>query len=238
MWYNIEMRREPFTVGSYVHVIKRGTRGLPIVKDENDRRRFLLMLRHFNDQFCPDNWFKDLTEANLIHSFNRPDTWPRQEKLVEIICFCLVENHFHLLLREILTGGVTKFMRRLGIGMSNHYNEKYRERGSLFQGAYKLRTIDEDDYLKYVSAYIQVKNCFELFLSGYQKASKNFDQAYSWARQYPYCSLGEFVGDCERVIIDPELLTEIFSPAEYRDFCRDLIIGRSDILEDGLVVLE
>lgn len=231
------MRKEPFDVGSYVHVIKRGTRGLPIVKDDHDRRRWLLMLRHFNDQFCPDNWFEDLSVSNLVYSFDRPDKWPKQEKLVEIICFCLVENHFHLLVKEIVPGGVAKFMKRLGVGMSGHYNEKYKEKGSLFQGPYKLRTVDEDDYLNYVSAYIQVKNCFELFPGGYKKACENFDQAYDWSGKYPYCGLGELIGAREQIITSSESLGEIFTSAEYKDFCRDFIIRRSEIPEE-LVTFE
>ncbi len=221
------MRKEPYEVGSYVHVIKRGTRGLPIVKDYHDRWRFLLMLRHFNDEFCPDNWFRDLMEADLLHSFGRPDVWPNQKKLVEIICFCLVENHLHLLLKELVDGGIAMFMRRLGVAMTNRFNEKHQEKGSLFQGPYRSRTVDEDGYLQYVSAYIQVKNCFELYPGGYEVACQNFDLAFKWGENYPYCSLGEFTGVREQIITTSEILSDIFTPAEYKDFCRDFIGGRS-----------
>lgn len=63
------MRKEEFTVGSYVHVVKRGTRGLPIVRDDIDRFRFLLMLTHFNDEFASLNWYRDLKDAGLHNSF-------------------------------------------------------------------------------------------------------------------------------------------------------------------------
>lgn len=229
------MRREPYSAGSYVHVVKRGTRGLPIVRDDRDRRRFILMLRHFNDQFCPDNWFKDLLEAGLVHSFERPPSWPPQKKLVEIICFCLMNNHFHLLLKEIIEGGITRFMKRLGVGMTNYFNEKYQEVGSLFQGSYKSRTIDDDIYFQYVSVYIQVKNCFELYPGGYQAASKNFNRVFEWAKNYPYCSLGEFMGICRKAITDPGLLSDVFTSRKYQAFCRDFITGRSgDVLKKSV----
>lgn len=224
------MRKEPYDVGSYVHVVNRGTRGLPLVRDEQDRRRFALMLRHFNDHYCPDNWFKDIYEMKPDY-FGRPRSWPPQNKLVEIICFCLVENHFHLLLKEITDDGITKFMKRLGVGMTCHFNEKYQEKGSLFQGSYRARTVDSDDYLNTVSAYIQVKNSFEIFPRGYKSAVNNFDEAYDWAKKYFYCSLGEFVGTREERITNPELLGEIFNPDEYKEFCRDFIEGRSEIPE-------
>jgi REP element-mobilizing transposase RayT len=191
------------------------------------------MLRHFNDQFCPDNWFKDLFEANVAHSFERPSSWPAQDKLVEIICFCLVENHFHLLLQETVDGGIAKFMRRLGVGMTNHFNEKYEEKGGLFQGSYRSRTVEDDGYLQYVSAYIQIKNCFELFPGGYKVACQNFDKAFKWAKTSPHCSLGEFLGNRERAITNPDILLEDFNPTQYKEFCHDFISGREseDIVE-------
>ncbi len=223
------MRKEPYTVGSYVHVIKRGSRGLPIVKDENDRRRFLLMLRHFNDEFYPDNWFKDLLDAKLTHSFERPTVWPSQKRIVEIICYCLVENHFHFLLREIVEGGIARFMKRLGVGMAKYFNEKYKEKGSLFQGAYRSKTISDDTYFHYVSAYIQVKNCLELHPSGYHLACRNFENSFLWAEKYPYSSLGEFTGVETKNIITRGLLSETFTPTEYKEFCRDFISSRLDM---------
>ena len=116
------MRREPFTVGSYIHVIKRGSRGLPIIKDERDRFRFLLMLKHFNDEYQPDNWFRDLVESGFDKTFDRPDIWPEQEKIVGVIGYCLLDNHFHLLLKEIIPDGISKFMQLLGICMAKYYN--------------------------------------------------------------------------------------------------------------------
>ncbi|OGL74056.1 hypothetical protein A3D72_03215 [Candidatus Uhrbacteria bacterium RIFCSPHIGHO2_02_FULL_57_19] len=72
------MRKEPFGVGSFVHVIKRGARGLPIVRDKKDRERFLYILAHTNDTYEPENWFRDIIIAGRP-SFERPASWPEQE---------------------------------------------------------------------------------------------------------------------------------------------------------------
>lgn len=66
------MRQEEIQIGSYVHVVKRGTRGLPIVRDDSDRFRFLLMLTHFNDHFASLNWYRDLQDDELHNSLKRP----------------------------------------------------------------------------------------------------------------------------------------------------------------------
>lgn len=227
------MRKEPFTVGSQVHVVKRGSHGMSIVRDEKDRLRFLLSLVHLNDKWTSENWFRDLEDCGLAHTLKRPTLWPPQERIVQILCFCLVENHFHLLLKEIQDGGIAKFMQKIGIAMAKHFNEKYKQRGSLFQSAYRSRTITDDRYLRYVSAYIQVKNTFEIYPGGYEKARREFNKAFEWAAAYPYSSLMDFMGRREDSFVEPEILGEIFSREEYKSFCRDIIEGRN--IDDILV---
>lgn len=214
------MYREPYGVGSFVHVIQRGAHGVPIFRDTSDRERLLFMLAHFNDDFAPENWFRDISTGGRP-SFDRPAFWPEQEKLVHILGFCLLTNHFHLLLEEIVEGGISRFLQRIGTSFSKHFNEKYVERGALFQGPYRSRTIASDTHLTYASAYVQVKNAFDMYRGGKNAAMKDFDHAYTWALDYPYASLGDYAGVYDRPILDKEVLAERFTPEEYKAFCRD-----------------
>ncbi len=223
------MRKEPYSVGSYVHIVKRGARGTPIVKDEQDKWRFVLLLRHMNDTFKTDSWVKDLSREKLLKTLNRSSAWPKQEKQVAILSYCLHENHFHLLVKEIRDGGISSFMQRLGTSMANHFNTKYEEKGSLFQGAFRSRTIDSDRYLRYVSAYIQVKNTFELYPGGSKAAMKNFQRAYEWAIRYKYSSLGDYAGIRDTPIIDKDILGEMFTPEDFKSFAKDFMLGREGV---------
>lgn len=226
------MRAESLDIDSYVHVVQRGTRGLPIVRDDLDRFRFLLMLTHFNDQFSSLNWFRDLQDEKLHKSLVRPQSWPKKERLVNIVAFALVENHFHLLLQELIQGGIARFMQRLGIGMAKRFNERHKEKGSLFQGGYRGKLVEEDDYFRYVSVYIQVKNAFDMHPKGYRWARGHFNEAYEWASTYPYASLGDHIGKLNRPIVETEFLSSIYTPDEYREFARDVILGRNSPDED------
>ena len=220
------MRKEPFGVGSFVHIIKRGGRGLSIVKDNEDRDRFLLMLAHFNDVFMSESWYRDTVAHTGHRRFERPTHWPEKEPLVDVVAFCLLDNHFHLLLREIQQGGVSHFMHKLGMGMTNSFNVKYNQTGSIFQGSYRSKTIDDDVYLRYVTAYIQVKNCLEMYPAGYNNALRNFDTAYEWATKYTYCSLGDFLHKYCRNILSEDAISGLFSREEYKKFSRDFVYGR------------
>lgn len=234
-WYDSCMRVEPFTVGNYVHIIKRGARGMNIVNNDDDRWRFLLMLRHFNDEHISDNWFRELMDENRANTLLRASSWPKQKPVVDILAFTLLNNHFHLLLHEFKEGGVTAFMKSVCQGMSKCFNEKYGGKGSIFQGAYKSRTISDDRYLCYAGAYIQVKNTFEMYPGGLAKASTEFDMAYEWAAENPYTSLGHYAGvvDSPSIQNKKNILKESFTPLQYKKFARDFISGRADKILSG-----
>lgn len=228
------MRKEPFSIDNYVHVYNRGNRKQPIVHDVRDREHFLQMLFYFNTEQIPISTFRELNKQRFnLCNFEWPEIWQPRKPMVDIVAFTLMENHFHLLLKEIKEGGIAKFMQKLGTGMTMYYNTKYDESGSLFQGSYKARHVDEDLYLKYLSVYVQIKNTFELYPGGLKKATKEFNKAYDWAVNHPYCSLSDFVGVRDRGIIAENIFSEWFStPKEYKKFAHDCIMSIN--LEDEL----
>jgi len=221
--YNREMRVEPYGVGSVLHVTKRGTRGMEIVRDEVDRHRFMRSLFYANDTHMDDNWRKTIVG---LGPFERPVEWPDREPLVRVLAWTLVPNHFHLLLEEIREAGVSKFMQRLCGSMSAYFNAKYTERGSIFQGAYRSRTVSEDSHLRYLTFYIQVKNVLELYPGGLERAMKNFDRAWAWALQYRFSSLPAFVAYADTPITDSVLLRDLYPDSvAFKHEAYDLLLG-------------
>ena len=217
------MRIEPFTVGSYIHVIKRGARGMSIVKDDSDRWHFLRALFYMNDEYLDPNWFRNHGKSG---HFYRPDSLPPRKPLVDILAYTLMPNHFHLLLRETHKGGVTLFMKKLGQSMSQHHNEKYKEKGSIFQGSYKSKTIDSDIYLRYVAIYIMVKNIFELYpKGGLEIAIQKFEDAWNCSEEYSFSSLADYSGKREHSpVLKKVLLGELFSSTkDFKSFACDVI---------------
>jgi len=225
------MRKDPFTIGDYLHVYNRGNRKMPIVYDENDKWRFLKNLRYFNDGYTPEHIFRGLSllrKSNFTKPFEWPKDWPVHNPLVKILAFCLMPNHFHLLLKEIKKGGVTKFMKKLGDGFTNYTNLKYEETGRLFQGSYKSRTVQEVKYIQYLDVYIQVLNPFEIYPGGIEKALKEFDKAFDFAMGYPFSSLGESFKARNLEIVDRDILKEMFSDLKtYKKFTYDALLVRN-----------
>lgn len=230
------MRKEPYSVGSIVHVIKRGARGLQIVNDSGDRWRFLLILRHLNDKHQPKDWLRDILREDLVKTTQRPSFWPEQEHLTKILAFTLLDNHFHLILKETEDGGITEFMKRLCISMAKSFNERYEEKGSLFQGPFKSVTVKTDRQIQRLAVYIMVKNTLEMYPEGgLGKALKEPDLAWWWAVSYPYSSLGEYAGDRETGIISKDVLGEIFdTPEVFREFAFQFIKEYQNKLPNSL----
>jgi len=213
---------------------------MEIVRCNRDKWRFMQALRFFNDSHSSVNILRLLKSdfnrrPESVFETGWPPDWPDKDPLVKILCYCLVPNHFHLLLKEIREGGITKFMQKLGVGYTNYFNIKYQEVGRIFQGAYKGRTITEDVYLEYLSVYIQVVNVLELFPGGLQKALNNIDEALKFVGKYPFSSYQDFIGFRKSLIIDKDILGRIFSTTEdYKKFVHDIIEGRKYEMLEGL----
>ena len=224
------MRKEPFTIGDYVHVYNRGNRKMKITYDDADKWRFLKSFRYFNDEYSPENIFRDLSlprKSNFHKMFMWPPEWPPHDPLVKILAFCLMPNHFHLLLKEIKVGGISKLMAKFGTGITNYTNLKYGEVGRLFQGSYKARTVKEMEYLQYLNIYIQVLNPLELFPAGLEVALKDFDKAFEFVINYQFGSLPDFLEKRNLGIIEKDIFDEMFSDLEsYKGFAYDCFLKK------------
>lgn len=196
---------------------------MEIVRDNSDRERFVQSLFYLNDSFVDDNWRKIV--GNLAE-FERLPEWPEREPLVHVLAWTLMPNHFHLLIEEIQEGGVSKFMQRLCGSMSMHFNAKYHENGSIFQGAYRSRTVIEDSHLRYLAFYIQAKNVLELYPGGLARALHRFDNAWEWASKYRFSSLPGYLSQQDSPITHAELLRELYPDINaFKKEARNLLIG-------------
>lgn len=223
------MRKEPFGVGSFVHVFNRGNRKQEIVRDDKDRWNFMQMLYYFNSDYSPLNPMQTLKKI-LKSDFNIkliwPSGWPERRQLVNVHAFILLDNHFHLVLEELAEGGIAKLMQKLGTGMTNRFNKRHKETGRLFQGAYKAKLIDDENYFRHLFAYLHIKNAFEMYPGGLKRAIVHFDSAYDFATQYKFSSLGHYVlksdFNMEKLMGNDEMFRAAFpDQEEMKEFARN-----------------
>ncbi|SMN14345.1 Transposase and inactivated derivatives [uncultured Candidatus Thioglobus sp.] len=77
-------------------------------------------------------------------------------QLVSVVAYCLLPNHFHLILKSNTNDGIAKFMQRLCTGYVKFFNNKYRRSGALFQGRFKANQIEGHEALPFLSVYINL----------------------------------------------------------------------------------
>jgi putative transposase len=144
------MRTLQFIVGEYYHVYNRGVDKRDIFMDQVDLSRFYQSMHEFNTI----NPIGSLYENSFLHA----QLGALGAKLVKFIVFCLNPNHYHFILSPVSEDGIQKFMQKLNAGYTMYFNQRYKRTGSLFQGTYKAKYIDSNEYLLHLSAYINLND--------------------------------------------------------------------------------
>jgi len=113
---------------------------------------------------------------------------------VEIGAYCLMPNHFHLLTTEKDKNGISKFMQKLCTAYVMYYNKKYRRTGGLFEGKFKSKYLDTNQYLKYIFSYINL-NPTKLFQKNWKDVDiKNKKEVLKYLDNYKYSSYLDYLG--------------------------------------------
>lgn len=153
-------RNLKFSIGEYYHVYNRGVEKRIIFNNEFDYQRFLLLIILINDD-------KPVEVQQLVRDYTIPEIInQRRNPIVSVVSFCLMPNHYHLILKEISESGISKFMHKLGTGYTLYFNAKNNRSGSLFQGTFKAKFIEDDRYLKYLFEYIHLNPVRDLLDKG------------------------------------------------------------------------
>lgn len=151
------MRKIPFGSGEFYHIYNRGTDKRTIFQDTHDYGRFLQSLAEFNVIQPIGSIYENSFSPRLGNRTSKLEAG-KTPSLVEIVCYCLNPNHFHILLRQVVDKGVSEFMKRVGGGYTKYFNNKYHRSGVLFQGQFQAVHVASNQYLLHLSAYINLNN--------------------------------------------------------------------------------
>lgn len=212
--------REQLVTGHYYHVINRGIDGRDLFLDKEDYKRFLESLEVFNTT--------NLTTIQLTRKRKSIDSGPTanqnntDQPLVEILCFCLLPNHFHLLLKQVQDKGIAKFIQKVNTGYVCYFNLKYERQGALFQGKYKSVNIQNDTQFLHVSRYIHL-NVLDLYKPKWREgALRDWGKFKSILENYPWSSYLIFLKKKPTNLCRPGLLGEFFqTTADYENFLKE-----------------
>lgn len=214
----MSQRKVEFANGEYYHVLNRGVEGRDIFSNEDDYKRFLESLKEFNTTERVK--IRDLQKLKNTSEAGGNST-SFAGVLVEILCYCLMPNHFHLLLKQLQENGITKFMHKLGGGYTNYFNLKNERQSPLFQGPFKAVHISNDSQFLHTSRYIHL-NVLDLLYPEWREGKlDNWQKAKKFLENYPWSSYPVFIGENSSDFCNPELLKEMIkTPKQYENFIK------------------
>ena len=179
-----------YVENGYYHLLNRGVEKRPIFLDKKDYRTFLSFLKRYLSD--PDLQQQDVQPIRLSR---RSDL----HKEIKLVAYCLMPNHFHLLIKQETRNAITKFARSLSNAYVRYFNDRYDRVGTLFQGKIKGVLVDSDAYLLHLSRYIH-QNPGEIWKKS--------------LRDYPFSSYAEYLGLRNTTWIYPEIVLDFFSSSE------------------------
>ena len=194
----MSLRKEQFAVGEFYHVYSRGVDKRVIFDDTYDKVRFQALLYLCNGE-------KSVVMRNI-----KDGGWfsvhHKQKPIVSIGAYCLMPNHFHLLVREIVEGGLSKFIQKLNTSYSMYFNAKNERKGALFESAFQSKHITDDVYFNHLFSYIHL-NPLSIQFPEWKKGIVHKELATTFLESYPYSSLMDYKTDMHReesIILKPD----------------------------------
>jgi len=175
------------------HIVIRGVGDSLIFKNINDYYRAIFSLYEFNTT-GPVEIKKQREKRETIKKRGELFSADTRKLLVDILAFCFMPNHIHLLLKQIKNGGITQFMRKLGAGYAAYFNKKYNRKGHLFQGRFKAVHIKDDKQLRTAFVYIH-SNPISLIEPKWKEIGiKDPKKVIKFLENYKWSSYQDYIG--------------------------------------------
>lgn len=162
----------------YYHIYNRGVDKRNIFNTVSDVQRFLQSIREFN--------VKDPIGSIYEHQFAKPPFGGKATKLVQFVAYCINPNHYHFILTPLIEKGVEKFMHKLGTGYARYFNEKNKRTGALFEGKFKSKHIDSNEYLLKASSYVNLNNRGKNAMVKYKLSASSWEEFMG--KQKKFCN--------------------------------------------------
>lgn len=196
-------RKFDFSVGEFYHIYNRGNNKSNIFLSDTDRKRFQKLLYLCNSE--KPVVFKTIQGMPL-------DEIERGGTIVSMGAYCLMPNHFHLLLREEKEGGISMYIEKLLTAYSMYFNKKTERTGKLFDGRFKATHADSDEYLKYLFSYIHLNPVKIIDPKWKENGIVDRKKAEQYLENYPHSSYFDYTGQVreESVILNKSAFPEYF----------------------------
>jgi putative transposase len=198
-------------VTSYVyHVYNRGIDGRSVFTNTLEHDRFISLIDFYRHSDVPMRYskYQDLPASLQTEATKNIEKLPC---MVTILAYCLMPNHFHLLLRQEKEHGIIQFVGNISNGHAKYYNSKHKRKGPLFQNSFKAVWVETDEQLLHVSRYIHLNPVTSSIIPVNRLES------------YPWSSYRMYLGNETSFVETQEVLSHFQTTQKYKQFIVDQI---------------
>jgi len=259
-------RKEQFVNGEIYHIVVKGIDGNEIFKDIDDNYRGVFSIYEFNNakqvsikdrrkaRAAEKSRIKEIKAINkefqkiLIETSRGPTSGKStsgklgdsRDKLVEVLAFCIMPNHLHLLVRQLKDKGISKFMAKLGTGYGGYFNRKYNHQGHVFLRQFTAVHIENEEQLKTVFVYIHTNPISLIEPKWKEKGIENSKKAIKFLEGYKWSSYLDYIGKKNfPSVTDREFILKIMGDKQgCKEFVEGWIKYKGEIKEFPEIALE
>ena len=199
-------RKTVFGNGEVYHIFSRGHADQQVFRDNKDYQRMVESLVFYLYANPPLRYshFKRLSGKRKQKVFEEFDN---QDTNMDVIAYCFLPTHYHLLVRQDKDTGVQNTIRKFQNSYAKYFNTKYNSKGLVFQSPFKAAHLENEYQIVQVSRYIHLK------------PSTTFTTAREKLDTYEWSSLSEYLKPDESSMLSPDVVLNSFAnPNEYKNF--------------------
>lgn len=232
------MRKERFAPGEYYHVYNRTILGLPEFKNTANANKLVqtFLLANSTNSSQAFDYLRNDKNSTLERAV---EIARKGEKLVDVLCYSIMYEHYHLLLKEIKENGITNFIHKCNTSIAKYINIKNNRRGPLFESNFRARHIDSNEYLLHLSVYVHL-NPLDFLANKDWREHKLKDWPLKKERllNYRWSSLKTFLDEKfkSQITSGTEIILDQFkNRKEYETFLQDWSTDSLESIKDILI---
>ncbi len=220
-------RKVELITGQIYHIFNRSIADFTIFNNQDEFFRIVQLIKYY--QTANELKFSKFMELevvekfgfdNFLHKFSKDN-----EQIIQIIAYCIMPTHFHLILKQIAENGISLYLRNFQNSYSHYFNSKHKRKGPLWESKFKNVLVDNDEQLSHLTRYLHL-NPVTAFL-----VYKPEDWPFSSYEEY-ISEVNQGRGTCQwDGILD-------IKPLQYRKFVNDQISYQREIGKIKKLVLE
>lgn len=232
------IRKDRLISGHFYHIYSRTVLNVSEFKKKENASRLVqaFLLANSTQSGQAFNYLRNDRNATLKKAL---EITKQGKKLVDVLCYAIMPDHYHLLLRQLIKNGITDFMRKCNTSIAKYVNIKNNRTGSLFESCFKSKYIDSNEYLLHLSLYIHLNP-----LDFIDNKNWRFNKLKDWRSKkekllnYPWSSLKNFLDDDykDSILSGTKIISDQFSDnSNYESFLKEWSEGILPEIEDLII---